>query len=255
MKKTAIYFLMMTFVASTILTSCKKDEKDDDDNNNTQTVVNVTDLFNYSDALGVLVGVKTVTTQNVGGFETSIELGTAVAVFPNAAGSTKFLDAGTVKNNTKTLTKQDNNSYVFTPAATDVTGIDFSNGSAWEVSGSSSVNAFNYTYVPFPSNPKITSNVSEVNLANGYNFTLQNANSNADSVLFILASGSNYVSKTLPGNATSANFTASDLATLTPSSQGLIQVTPYKIKSDIVNGEKYYFINQVTVSNFANFKN
>jgi hypothetical protein len=254
MKKTTFYFLMLTLATSTILTSCKKDEEDDD-NNNAPAVVNVTDLFNYSDALGVLVGVKTVTTQNVGGFETSLALGTAVAVFPTTAGATTFADAGTVINNTKTLSKQNNNSYVFTPATTDVTGIDFSGGSEWEVSGSSNVPAFNYTYAPFPSNPKITSSVSEVNLANGYNFTLQNANSNADSVLFILASGSKYVSKTLPGNATSANFSASDLATLTTSSQGLIQVTPYKIKSDIVNGKKYYFINQVTVSNFANFTN
>jgi hypothetical protein len=221
----------------------------------TPTTVNTTDLFSYNDAFGVLVGIKTVTTQNVGGFETSIDLGTAVSVFPTSVGSSTFVDAGTVKNNTKLLTKQSNNSYVFTPSQTDFTGIDFDNGSSWEVSGSSNVTAFNYDFFPFPSNPKITSSVTEVTISSGYNFTLQSANSNADSVIFILASGNEKAIKVLPGNATSANFSASELAAFKPSTQGLIQVTPYRITNDVVNGKKYYFVNQVTVSNFANFKN
>ena len=201
------------------------------------------------------MGVKSVTTNVTFGIETNLELGTAVAVFPTTPAATTFADAGTVSNNANTLVKQSNNAYVYTPAATDINGIDFDNGSSWVVSGSSNVTAFNYDFLPFPSNPKITSTVTEVTISNGYNFTLQSANSNADSVIFILASGNEKVVKVLPGNATSANFSASDLASFKPSAQGLIQVTPYRFTSNIENGKKYYFVNQVTVTNFANFKN
>lgn len=109
------YFLMLSIATSVVFTSCKKDDDDDDNNNNTPTTVNTADLFSYNDAFSVLVGIKTVTTQNVGGFETSIDLGTAVAVFPTSAGSSTFVDAGTVSVNTKSLAKQTNNAYVFTP--------------------------------------------------------------------------------------------------------------------------------------------
>lgn len=255
MKKTAIYFLMMTFVTSSILTSCKKDD-DDDENNNTPATVNTADLFNYSDAYGVLVGVKSVTTQNVGGFETEIPVGTAVAIFPSALGASTFVDAGTVTANTKNLTKQSNNAYVFTPSQTDFQGITFgSSGTSWEVSGSTSVQPFDYTFSSFPNTPKITSSVTEVSLSDGYTFTLQSGGLAADTLLYILASGNKYVEKRVAGNVTSVTFSASDLATLTPSSQGLIQVTPYTINPQVINGKKHYFINQVTVSNFANFKN
>lgn len=253
MKKTAIYFLMMSFAASSVLTSCKKDKEDDD--NDTQTTINPTDLFNYSDAYGVLIGINTVTYTNMMGMEIPNEIGTAAAIFPSAPGSSTLVDAGAVSVNTKALTKQTGNSYVLIPNQTDVTGVDFSAGSSWEVSGSSSVGAFAHTFSTFPSNPKITSSVNEVSLSSGYTFTLQNSNATADSVLFILASNGEYVSKTLAGGATTATFSASELATLKPSSYGLIQVTPYKIDSAIKNGNKYYFVNQVTVTNVTSFKN
>jgi len=117
------------------------------------------------------------------------------------------------------------------------------------------VQAFTYNYTSFPNNPKITSSVTEVSLTVGYTFTLQSGATNADTLLYILASGDKYVEKRAGGNVTSVTFSASDLATLTPSTQGLIQVTPYRITDEVINGKKHYFINQVTVSNFANFKN
>lgn len=138
---------------------------------------------------------------------------------------------------------------------TDFQGVDFNGGSSWNVGGSSSVQAFTYNYTSFPNNPKITSSVTEVSLAVGYTFTLQSGATNADTLLYILASGDKYVEKRVGGNVTSVTFSASDLATLTPSTQGLIQVTPYRITDEVINGKKHYFINQVTVSNFANFKN
>lgn len=255
MKKLSFYFLSLIVASSLFIASgCNKDEDDDNNNNNTPaTAPSSADLFNYNDAFGVLVGVKTVTTQStpIGPFE--IDLGTAVAVFSNN-NFTSYLPAGTITCNTKNLDKQTNNSYVHVPAATDVNGIDFSSGSTWNVSGNADVNAVtNYTFSSFPTTPVISSNKDLVELSAGYTFSLSNFVS-ADTILFILASGNTYVEKRVGGGANSVTFSAADLATLQPSSQGLIQVTPYRLTSDLFGGKKYYFVNQVTVSDFAEFK-
>lgn len=258
MKKINFYFLMLlTASLSFIFSSCGKDDDDDDNNNNNNvpaTSPSTTDLFNYSDAQGVLVGIKTVTTQNtpIGPFE--VELGTAVAAFSNDNFQT-FLEGGTITCNAKNLDKQTNNSYVHVPAAADVSGIDFSSGATWNVTGSSNVSSISsYTYPPFPNTPVISSNKEEVTLSSGYTFTLSNSFLGADSIIYILASGNNFVKKTVGSNVTSVTFSASDLTSLQPSAQGLIQVTPYYFTSDVFSGKKYYFVNQVTVSDFAEFK-
>jgi len=255
MKKPSIYFLMMLFAIASVIGGCKKDE-DDDDNNDTQTaVVGPADLYNYSDAFGIFAGVNTITTQTVPIVGTvEIETGTAVAAVWNTAGAaSSFIAMGTVSCNTNDLTKQSNNSYVFTPTATASTGIDFSGGSDWAISGSADVPAFNFTFSTFPDNPTITSDKDEVVLANGYTFSVSGLGS-ADSVLYILASGDSYVEKRVAGFVNTVTFTASELSTLDASAYGLIQVTPYNITSASPNGKKYYFVNQVTVSDFAEFK-
>jgi hypothetical protein len=225
MKKPSIYFLMMMFAVASVIGGCNKDDDDDDNNNNTQTpVVGATDLFNYSDAFGIFAGVNTVTFQNapiVGTIE--IETGTAVAAVWNTAGSSTYVAMGTVSCNTNDLTKQSNNSYVFTPSATSTSGIDFSSGSSWVIGGSADVPAFNFNFGTFPSNPTITSDKDEVVLADGYTFSVSGLGS-ADSVLYILASGNSYVEKRVAGFVNTVTFTSAELSTLQPSTYGLIQV-------------------------------
>ncbi|MFN8285938.1 MAG: hypothetical protein U0V74_04245 [Chitinophagales bacterium] len=252
MKNNLLQFLAFALIIFSV-SSCKKDNN----TNPTQTQnVSTTQLFNYSDAWGLLAGVKTVTTQNVpivGPME--VVIGTAVTAFPTTAGGTTYQDAGTVQCNTKALTKQSNNSYVFQPSQSDATGIDFSSGSDWDVSGAGSIPAFTHSFSSFPSTPSITSNTDEVTLANGYTFSITGVSS-ADSILFILASGSGYVQKRVGGWETSVTFSASELSSLQASDYGLIQVTPYRYQENttVVPGKKVYFINQVTVSDFAKFK-
>jgi hypothetical protein len=142
---------------------------------------------------------------------------------------------------------------VFTPSASDATGIDFGSGSSWVISGSTDVTGFNFNFSSFPGNPTITSNTDMVTLADGYTFTVSGL-SGADSVLFILASGSSYVEKRVAGFVNTVTFTASELSSLSKSSYGLIQVTPFNLTSASPGGKKYYFVNQVTVSDFAEFK-
>lgn len=252
MKKNWILFLLPAFLVFGF-SSCKKD------NNTTPTQtqnLGPTQLFNYSDAWGLCAGVKTITYQNVPiiGPQQFI-IGTAVTAFPTAAGGSTYQDAGTVNCNAEALTKQSNNSYVFNPSQSSPEGIDFSSGSSWDVSGSANVPAFSHTFSSFPSSPSITSNTDEVTLSSGYTFTISSV-SNADSILFILASGSGYVTKTTGGSATSVTFSASELSSLQASDYGLLQVTPYRYEANtsVIPGKKVYFVNQVTVSDFAKFK-
>ncbi len=254
MQKNLLKALVPAALLLLSVSACKKETT----NNNTQTQnVSTTDLFNYSDAWGLLAGVKTVTYQTIPviGGQQEIILGTAVTAFNTTEGSTTYQDAGTVQCNTKTLTKQSNNAYVFQPSQSDITGIDFSSGSAWSVSGAGNVPAINYTFNAFPSSPTITSNKEELTLANGYTFSISGL-STADSVLYILASGDNYVEKRVGGNTSSVTFSAADLSTLQASDYGLIQVTPYKflVNTNVMPGKKVYFVNQVTVSSVAKFK-
>ncbi len=252
--KNKLVKLLIPAVLAFSIQSCKKD---DNNNNNTQTQnVGPAQLFNYSDSWGLLAGVRTVTYQNVPiiGPQEFI-IGTAVTAFPTAAGGTTYQDAGTVQCNTKALTKQSNNSYVFQPSQSDASGIDFSSGSDWNVSGAGTIPAFTHSFNSFPTSPTITSNTDEVTLANGYTFSISGV-SNADSILFILASGSGYVQKRVGGWETSVTFSVSDLSTLQASDYGLIQVTPYTYQENtsVIPGKKVYFVNQVTLSDFAKFK-
>lgn len=255
MKKNLAGALVVLTVVLAGLAGCKKS----DTTNTTQTpTVSTTQLFNYSDAWGLLAGVKTVTYQPIpviGGVQ-EIDLGTAVAAFNTAAGSNTYQEAGTITCNSKALTKQSNNSYIFTPTQTDLTGIDFGSGSAWQVSGAGSVPAINRSFNRFPSSPTITSNTDEVTIANGYTFTVSGL-SGADSVLFVLASGNSFVQKRVGPYTNSVTFSASELSSLGTSDYGLLQVTPYTYEvntSLLGGGKKLYFINQVTVSDFAKFK-
>jgi hypothetical protein len=235
-----------------LLTGCKKDE----DNTPTQpTPISPTETFNYSDAWGLLAAVKTVTTQSTPIGPIEIELGTAVAAFNTAEGSTTYQDAGNISCKSKALTKQSNNSYVFQPSQTDATGIDFSNGiSNWTGSGSTGVPAFSAALTVFPGTPTINE-INSLDLANGQSIQWSYVN-NADSILVILASGSNYVKKTVGGSSTSAYFSAAELSSLEASQYGMIQVTPYywEPRTDIVLGKKVYMVNQVTVTDFIEFK-
>lgn len=246
---------MLIPAALFVLTVASCNNNDGDDTPTQPTPPSPTETFNYSDAWGLLAAVKTVTTQTVAGQTYEIELGTAVAAFNTTEGGTTYHEAGTINCNSKTLTKQTNNSYVFQPSQTDVSGIDFSNGIAnWNGSGSSNVSSFSASLTAFPSTPNIVE-LSDLTLANGQTIQWSSV-SNADSILVILASGDSYVQKKVNGNQTSVYFSAAELADLDPSQYGMIQVTPYwwEPRFDIIVGKKVYMVNQVTVTDFIEFK-
>lgn len=197
----------------------------------------------WSDAYGVLAVTKVKTVQS----SISIEIGVAAAAIYANLGDTALADAGTVKVESKELTKQANNSYVFTPSQTEPTGIAFSNPISWEVSGNGSVTAFTHDLTgAYPSADSITSALTFDN-NNAYTLTVASV-SDADSVLFMVvgASGTPLI-KYQSGTATSCTFTQAEMATI-PAGTGLVQVVPMRITDNTSGGRKYYYVRQTAVS-------
>jgi len=238
--------LALTFllVAGLTLASCNK--KDDDakpGGDNTPGTENPTPQL----GAGTLVAINTQNTTSTPIGDITTTLGLGVAVFTSDSWAS-FTEAGTVKLNGSTLTKNSNNSYVFMPSMTDPLGIDLSGTIVWEVSGNGSTPAFSHTVqAPFPTVGAITSS-TDVSKS-GYTLTVSSI-TNADSVYFQVGD----VLKALAGNSRSCQFTASELSGL-GTGQSIIQVAPYKVSNAQYSGKTFYFINETTVSASANITN
>jgi len=252
MKKTTLKFstfLVMSFCISGLMlfSSCTEEEikkiTEQVENTPPPGPDNSIPLPNWTDAAGILVSTKVKTVQS----GISVEMGVATAAFYANLGDTTFADAGTVKCETKELTKQSNQVYVFTPIQTEPLGISMSPPIDWEIGGSGSVTAFTHSVVGnFPTADSIS---SALTFSNTGAYTLSAGNvSNADSVIFMIAGASGApLLKTLPGNATSCTFTAAEMATLVVGT-GLVQVVPMRITEHSIAPKKYYFIRQTAVS-------
>lgn len=235
--------LALTAVIALGLVSCEKENPLDDVLNpsdpSTQSTPPPTPQFGDSDGTLVAIKSQSTTATQIGPVTTTLGLG--VGVFYSQPGSTTFLEAGAVSLNANMLTKQSNNSYVYQPDASNATGIDFNEGVSWSVSGSSNVEAFTYEpTILFPSVAQVSSSETVVK-SNGYTLTTSSV-SNADSVVFQVGS----VLKTLPGNATTCSFTASELSALSTGTN-VAQIAAYKVQNATVSSKNYYFINE-TVS-------
>lgn len=240
--------VLMTLVSVMALSfaACNKDDNDDT-NTNTPTATTIPPIEN---ADAIMVGIKTITFINQGGFEFQQPYNTATAAFGNLQ-TGAFVDAGTVDVDGNMLEKVDNNAYVYTtaPTATNPAGIDFGSSYDWNVTGGSGFAAFSHTVsFGFPSIGNITSATGTISTATDYTLSIQNV-SNADSVIYQIAggSGNNNILVTKPGNATSHTFSAADLAAL-GSGPAILQVAAYKLDNDNKGGKTVYFINETVVS-------
>lgn len=205
-----------------------------------------------SDAAGAFAAVISKTNTTVGGITVPLEIGLAVAWF-GASGA--FVDGGNVTCNANALTKT-NNAYAFQPASATPTGIDFSSSTvAWTGSGAGSVAAFSYNDVSaFPSADDITSS-TEVSTASSYTLTTSGTTGSQDSVIFNISGPNKNILKVLPAYTTSYTFTAAEMGTLgTGSNSGVIQIAPYRVNGQTINGKKYYFVKETCVTKFINLK-
>lgn len=188
----------------------------------------------FPDAAGVLIAVIR-TLPETG------SSGAAYAAFGDITEGT-YTDAGTVKVNEVSLTRQNDQSYLYTPPGSSPAGIDFGTQYTWDVSGNNSIPAIRHTINGnFPTEPVYNGSTT---ISRNSSFTLGSSHTiiTADSVLFIIASPGNTLVRTT-ARQSSVTFEAGELAGL-GSGTGYVQIAPFSYSFLTVDSKRYYFISQ-----------
>ena len=126
--------------------------------------------------------------------------------------------------------------------------LSLDNGSDWKVGGSAGVSGFTYSHsVAFPNYTGTLP--TTVTKASGLTISLGSEVSNADSVYITVMSGDKYVLKAVGGQADDATITAAELQDLALNSDNtaMIQVVPFRITLESINGKDYAFIKEKAV--------
>lgn len=207
-----------------------------------------------SDADAVLIALSTVTYVDFSGFKTEIPIGLPVAIFMDGS---SFKNVGAVTCETKSLERQDNNSYVHIPNATDATGVSYSGTIEWDVEGGSGfpalVHSSNGT---FPGNvePSIANN-DAIDISKEFTLSTVNTISNADSVIFGVYGPDAVLLVTLAGTESSHTFSASEMTSLGKGG-GYAQIAAYKMAEEqtLGTGEKVYYVNEKVNTTVVNFE-
>ncbi len=236
MKSKILPIFFVAALSASLFSSCDKNEDETPDNNN-----NTTNSFNYSDAFGVLVAVKSVSYTSVGGFEVPVEVNSGSAFFPTDAGATTFADAGTVSLENKNLTKQANKIYSYDDFLNPLT----LSGISWNVSGNGSIPAFSKTVSrPLPTFSGFSSLPASISKSAGISISLGSAVYAADSVIVMITSSNDAVLKSVAGNSGNVTFSGADLTKLNTSTVGSISISPYNLSTETISGKKFYFVNE-----------
>lgn len=195
------------------------------------------------DAVLVAVNSNSVTETPIGPIVTVI--GTAVSIFTDDGfASGDFISAGEVSCNDQALAINPNNSYTFTDiSVSNPTGLDFSSGVNWEVTGANGIMGFTHdaSSLGFPSVGEITS-AETVDRSQDYTLTCASV-AGADSVIFLVGG----VAKTLQGNTTSCTFTSDDISDIA-TGINVAQVAAYVISPETYGGKQIYFVNETVQS-------
>ncbi|MBN8701858.1 MAG: hypothetical protein J0M08_02260 [Bacteroidetes bacterium] len=205
----------------------------------------------------------------VGANTTKVYSESSIASVMTSSTSSTLVDAGVVKCNDSTLTKQSNNSYIFTKQNSNSTSsftTFFNSGAYWDISGNSgnSVPAFTSSTYAIPSTPQLTfptDSAPTISKSGSY-YVYFGYISNCDSVICQIVGGNGTVltSKPLAPGAYGHTFTSAEMGTLQPSlttggiPTGQIGVYAYKYSSQTVSGKKYWYINIGAKTYMANIK-
>ena len=251
MRKMSLWMVMLALGAVTFTVSCKKEEADPTP---TTPTTEAPKINTPTSAFGVLAAIKVISSQTVMGFVTDVTLGTATIAFTN--GGQSCLDGGNATCNGETVEKFDNACYAYKPAQTNVTGIDFGGGNvAWQVAGNSSnsIPSISETNTEgFPAFSGITDPGPSVSTGSSFTLSATGNISNADSTIFVVASGSVSIRKTVAPGVSSATFSAAEMSTL-PAGTGLIQISAYNIYGKTIGGKELYFVNMTSRNKFVEF--
>ncbi len=238
-----------------LLTVCKKKKAEEEE---TPTPI-VTTPTNPSapvlpvsipaDADGVLMS-SVIPFEFGNGFVT--RLGKAQAFFYTAPGNYNYVDAGIVSCKDSTLPKV-SGSYYFGGKPINgqlFSGINYTGGSSWSITGTSSVPAFTFATSTFPTVGSLTSSTL-ISKSSDYTATYSGA-ANADSVVVVLNGDSIFTQKkTVPASAGSCTFTAAEIGKVKKMGSGdfpYLHIISYSIITNTVSTKKYYMVNTNTTS-------
>ena len=201
------------------------------------------------DADAILIGLQTVTYTSAGGFPIETAIGLPVAMFFDGS---NFKDVGAVSCEGKSLTKQDNNSYIFMPSATDPLGATYDNDINWVVAGANGFPGATYSAKgSFPSNVEIDATTGQdVDTKSAFTLATKVSTSNADSVYFGIYGPSGAVNHVVAGNASSYTFTAAEMKSI-GTGAGFMQIAAVKqVKREVLSGGEviYYLTEKVNTA-------
>jgi hypothetical protein len=262
MKKIFYTSSVLVALSLTLFTGCKKDTvafpaKTQTDGTYVDLVYTTPYFPTVADADGILIAAQ-VTNQKtviVSPFSNEYEYG--MAKFTNATGNfSNLTDAGSITVNDSVLTKTTALEYL--SSITNYT-LNFSNQSAWNISGNSSNNIPALTYTLTGSNPSYTLDITSWNsnwtpsypqsLVTDSNvlFTIpiKQYTSNADSVAIAMADNNGFsYHRTVSANDAVAKFRANDFAGYSTYDLKTfnLQVNAIKYNSTAAGTKKYYFL-------------
>jgi hypothetical protein len=147
-----------------------------------------------------------------------------------------------------------NNAYVFTPTQSSPEGISFSNNVAWDVTGNTGNGIAAFNYSDNSSFPSISDISNSGTVSSATSFTLSATSGvYGDSVIFVVTGSRGHVMYTAAPNTSSHTFSSSEMATVgtAGNNTGLLQIAPYRINHQTINGKSYYFIKETCVSKFV----
>jgi hypothetical protein len=226
-----------------ILESCKKSEGLTHEEP-TKTSIPDNPQLQISDADAILVGLQTVTYTSAGGFPIETAIGLPMGMFFDG---TNFKNVGTVTCEDKPLTKQDNNSYVFTPSSSTPLGVTYDNELNWTVAGANGFPGGTYSAkASFPSNIEIDAVIGQnVDTKSAFTLATKIAASNSDSVYFGIYGPSGGINHVVGGNTSSYTFSEAEMKSV-GTGVGFMQIAAIKqVKREVLsNGEVIYYLTE-----------
>ena len=241
-------FLSIGLLCSALMIGCNKSSTSVNQSSSAPTVSTPTD------ADGAMAAVQVITTQTLAGIPIPINIGTAVAWFGSAS---SYKDAGNVSCATNALTKS-NNAYVFQPSQSSPEGISFNSNVAWDVTGNSGNGIAAFSYSDNSSFPSISDINNSGSVSAAGSFTLSATSAvYGDSVIFVVSGSQKHIIYTAAPNTSSHTFSAAEMATVGASGNntGLLQIAPYRLNHQTINGKSYYFVKETCVSKFVTITN
>lgn len=208
----------------------------------------------YGTGDGAIVALMTRTTTSTPMGSVDFDLGTGVAVFGNLSTGT-YNDAGKITLNGTELVKQANNSYVYTPAATNPSGINLSSNINWMVTTPSfTYNAGGSSGRGMPSAGKMAGTYTSVSSSSDFTLAVDGSISNADSVYFQINGSKKSLLKRTAGTVTSVTFTAAEMGTLGAVTGGSVTICPWNHQLKTLGGKSIHVINELALSRVIEIK-